>query len=227
MSFKESLAADKKKTAVLCVLGLVLMVLLARQLFFGSTVKPAADVGPLVLASPPKVARSGAVIRPTVAATQPAPSKRAVAAASSGESTDQQRPTPPTSEKVVSVVGLPRTLSRNIFDTTSWSRFAHFSPSGRSRSRGGEEGWPSSLMTQVGSRLAAYGRSRHEEELKIDQALSGLRLESTMTGQVPLAYISGRLVREGDQVEGFSVVQIQDRQVMLRKSGATRVLSMP
>ncbi len=48
-----------------------------------------------------------------------------------------------------------------------------------------------------------------------------------MTGQVPLAYISGRLVREGDRVEGFSVVQIRDRQVMLRKSGATRVLNMP
>jgi len=54
-----------------------------------------------------------------------------------------------------------------------------------------------------------------------------LRLQSTMTGRSPLAYISGRLVREGDVLRGFAVVKIDDRRVILRKAGLDHQLSMP
>lgn len=226
-SFKESLAADKKKTAVLCALFLVLLVVLVRQLLSGPTVEPAAASASLVAASPPKAAQPGALIRPTVEVIAAAPSTRTVAASSLPRNVGRQHPTALTSEKVVSVEGMSRTLSRNIFDTASWSRFAHFVPSGGARSRGAEEERPPSLLMRIGRKLAAYGKSRREKERRVDEGLAKLRLESTMTGRLPLAHISGRLVREGEQIEGFSVVQIQDRQVMLRKSGITRVLAMP
>lgn len=226
-SFKEALAADKKKTVVLCVLFLVLLVVIVRQLFSGSTGELAAASASLAVAGPPEAAQSGVLIRPTVEAIGAAPSNRAVADVSFGENVSRPHPTVPTSEKVVWVAGLPRTLSRNIFDTASWSRFARLARSDGTGHRGAEEEGPPSLLMRIGRKLAAYGRSRSEEERKIDEDLAKLRLESTMTGQVPLAHISGRLVREGEQVEGFSVVHIRDRQVMLRKSGVTRVLTMP
>ena len=219
---KESLAADRKKTAFLCVLCLVLLIVLARQIFSGSTVEPAAASASSVVVTPSNAARSGALVRPTVEAIGPASPSRAIAVSPSPPSAGRHHPTAQRSEKIVSVEGLARTMSRDIFNTTSWNQFARSSPSGHAG-----ELRPTSLLMQMGRKLAAYGRSRLEEERKIDEVLVTLRLESTMTGRVPLAYISGRLVREGEQVEGFSVVHIRDREVMLRKSGVTRVLGMP
>lgn len=225
--FKESLAADKKKTALLGILCLVLLVVLARQFFSGSTVEPAAASASLIVASSPKVAQSGALIRPTVETTRSASPSRAVASASPLDKASLPRAIAPTSEKVVSVEGLPRKLSRNIFDTASWNRFARLAQSDGTGHRGADEEGPPSLLMRIGRKLAMYGRSRREEERKIDEDIAKLRLESTMTGQLPLAHVSGRLVRVGEQIEGFSVVHIRDRQVMLRKSGVTRVLTMP
>jgi len=225
--FKEALRADPKKTAILCVLCLVLMVVLARQIFFGPTVEPTKASTPLAATSPPATAQPGALIRPTVAVIGIAPSNRPAAVSSPQAKLLRPHTSASTSEKVVSVKGLPRTLARNVFDTTSWSRFARSQPAARGNSGEGGEDQPPSWLMRIGRKLASYGRSQREEEQKIDQDLAKLRLESTMTGRVPLAHISGRLVREGDHIAGFSVVHIWDREVMLRKAGVTRVLSMP
>ena len=127
---KESLAADRKKTAFLCVLCLVLLIVLARQLFSGSTVEPAADSASSVVVTPSNAARSGALVRPTAEPIVSAPSSRAIAVSSSPPSTGRHHPTAQRSEKIVSVEGLARTMSRDIFNTTSWNRFARSSPSG-------------------------------------------------------------------------------------------------
>jgi hypothetical protein len=225
--FKEALAADSKKTAILCVLCLVLIVVIVRHFFFDSPVEPAAASTSLVAANSPTALQPGTSVRPRVEAVGHAASNRVAAVASPLEHSKRARPIAPTSEKVVSVEGLPRTLARNIFDTSSWGRFERLSPFEHAKSQGDEEESAPSVLLQVGRKLAAFGRSRREVERKIDEELAKLKLESTMTGKVPLAYISGRLVREGERFEGFSVVQILDRQVMLRKSGVTRVLTMP
>ena len=46
-----------------------------------------------------------------------------------------------------------------------------------------------------------------------------LRLESVLTGTQPRAYINGRLLAPGDEYEGFTLIQVTDRHVLLTKYG--------
>jgi len=46
-----------------------------------------------------------------------------------------------------------------------------------------------------------------------------LRLESVVTGTRPRAYINGRLLAPGDEYEGFKLIQVTDRHVLLTKYG--------
>ena len=61
----------------------------------------------------------------------------------------------------------------------------------------------------------------------VDEKISRLVLQSTMIGPVSSAYISGRLVHEGDKIGDFSVVKIETRRVTLSFSGVTRSLTTP
>ncbi len=53
----------------------------------------------------------------------------------------------------------------------------------------------------------------------VRQEASELVLESIVTGTRPRAYISGRLVAPGEEVEGFTLVKVTDRHVILTKYG--------
>jgi hypothetical protein len=71
-------------------------------------------------------------------------------------------------------------------------------------------------------------RERRSEDLgRITAELAELKLQSTMSGPKPAAYISGLLVHEGDKIAGFSVVRIEEKRVSLRKNGLTCPLIMP
>jgi hypothetical protein len=53
----------------------------------------------------------------------------------------------------------------------------------------------------------------------VRQEASELRLESVVTGKRPRAYINGCLLAPGDEYEGFTLIQVTDRHVLLTKYG--------
>ena len=73
-------------------------------------------------------------------------------------------------------------------------------------------------------------RLRKEQAARDNQirsALASLKLNSVMGGRVPMAQISGTLVREGDTINpGFTVTRIEGRSVTLRVDGRDFVLTL-
>lgn len=70
-------------------------------------------------------------------------------------------------------------------------------------------------------------REARERERAIRRTLDALRLNSVMAGRVPLAQISGELVRVGDTVgEVFQVTSIEGRTVTLEADGQTYTLTL-
>lgn len=68
-----------------------------------------------------------------------------------------------------------------------------------------------------------------DEQLKasqVRQAATGLKLQTTMQGAVPLALINGQYVQVGEQIRGFELVRILPRQVVLRMNGIDIYLEM-
>lgn len=53
----------------------------------------------------------------------------------------------------------------------------------------------------------------------VRQEAGELRLQSVVTGIRPRAYINGRLLAPGDEYEGFTLIQVTDRHVLLTKYG--------
>ncbi len=58
-----------------------------------------------------------------------------------------------------------------------------------------------------------------------DEAME-LRLESVVTGSRPRAYINGRLLAPGEEYEGFTLIKVTDRHVILTKYGLLIKLKM-
>jgi biotin carboxyl carrier protein len=54
-----------------------------------------------------------------------------------------------------------------------------------------------------------------------------LKLQTTMMGTTPRAVINGQLVKEGDVVEGFTVMKIQPRQITVQQDSVTLEIQMP
>jgi len=76
-------------------------------------------------------------------------------------------------------------------------------------------------------RVSDEERRRRERERRIEQTLEQLELDSIVGGPVPMARISGELVRQGDTVaELFTVRRIMGRSVELEVDGEIHVLAM-
>lgn len=60
----------------------------------------------------------------------------------------------------------------------------------------------------------------------IRQRAQALKLESTMTGSQPSAIVNGEVVREGSVVEGFRVLRIEARRIVVECQGVSLELSM-
>lgn len=59
------------------------------------------------------------------------------------------------------------------------------------------------------------------------RALAGaLRLQSTVAGSVPVAMINGQIVRKGDRLSEFVVVEITERSCVLKQKGVQVTLEM-
>jgi hypothetical protein len=64
------------------------------------------------------------------------------------------------------------------------------------------------------------------EKLRVQAQAKALSLQSTVVGVVPTAIINGRVLRVGDWVSDFQIVQINSRSCQLEKSGIRVMLEM-
>jgi len=217
-TLKEHMAADKKKTVALFVLGTVLIVVVGRLFISGETPAPAAADDVLVVSTPAQATPRPTLMRPVPEVSVAAnPRRRAgdLPRPSGAQFASLPGATP------VSVEGMPRAATRDLFSTSAWDQFP---PEAAEEEPQVDEG--PSVEAQLGM-LRAERRAAREKAMEAIRAeAQSLELQSTLTGLVRSAYISGRLVHEGDTISGFSVVRIEDRQVILSKSGVRQTLAM-
>jgi len=224
-TLKEQMAADKKKTAILFGLGAVLLVVVGQLFVSGASPAPAEADDVIVASASHKSAPPRTLIRPTPEQTDVSNPRM--------RTDGPRRPSPgwPASSSVgtlVTVDGMSRTVARDLFSTSAWDQFPSVVPA----EQGHTEGEPSAesspgFLVQLGMRLEERKEARRQAMLAVREEAQALELQSTMTGQVKAAYISGRLVHEGDTIAGFSVVRIEDRRVILEKSAVSQALTMP
>lgn len=231
---KVELAADKKRAGVLGVLLLVLVVVTVRA-FVGGSTPTAAEARPAVAAPAIAAAPDGAGsaetaprVRPVFESTEPSP---VVAAPVS--------PTSPAAEvaapapilvnakplKPVEIEPGRKQVTRDLFASAAWSSF----PSARrtSSTQPADEESDAGFWSKLAASLADRGVEQRIELQRIDSLAQELRLEATMSGDAPAAYISGRLVHVGDSIRSFSVVSIDDRCVTLAMDGHHIRLRIP
>jgi hypothetical protein len=207
-------AAQKKKTAALLLLFLVLIVVVGRLFLSGDSpaIVSAEPIAAVPVPPPPPT-----VVQPSPGVSAvPRPETRRDTARKKGTGrTDPNQDTP----RNVIMSGLPRTLARDPFRSTSW-----FNRSRREKT--GVESPQISWLDRLSQHWFDYQTRVDATEHLVDEKVSELVLQSTMIGPVNSAYISGRLVHEGDTVEGFSVARIEARRVTLTFSGVTRYLDV-
>lgn len=69
--------------------------------------------------------------------------------------------------------------------------------------------------------------TRREAELRILQAQAkALALQSTMVGSVPTAIVNGQVLRVGEWISGFQVVEIAARSCTIEKQGTRLILEL-
>lgn len=238
-TFKDQIARDKKKTAILGGLFVVLLFVVGRLLISGSSPQSAEA---LIVAQPatPTPSASGDLTRPTPQPT--APAQRVAAAVGAATELSAVGSTPhlrQTSSRSVIVSDIPRDFERDIFASASWDRFplseqALEEKEKRLKLEKEREAEERKAREQERIRLEEERRAaerqrdeaRRQEEEKFAAELNALDLQSTMTGVTKSAYISGRMVREGDVVFGFTVLQISDREVKLGRGAMNGILRM-
>lgn len=223
--------ADKKKSAILAALTVVLLVIVVRQM--GGKSEPALAVAEnLIPPADPAATPAPTAATPTI---RPEPEQIAPVTAAAAPAPDLS-----TNEDIarwlqsgrngsaVCIDEMPKSITRDLFRAPSWSKFPlvvrHDELDGNGA---GGNGNLDSFWSKLGGGIISYQSFRQQETEEIDKEISELVLHSTMTGPKALAHISGRLVRVGDRLRGFSVVRIEDRQVTLSKAGVQRVLAMP
>lgn len=219
-TFKTQLAADRKKAVVLAVLFVILLITVGWTLASGDSDHAAAPVPPAVVRPAPNLPAAAHLTRVTPQPGLSAPSARTAAADSPRTG---PRPTAARPEQVVSVAGMPRSPVRDLFVSPAWHAF----PSAGTTPEHQPKAHRSGLLERIREELRAYREWRRRTVQEIEADLSELKLQSTLTGAMPSAQISGLLVHEGDSIRGFSVVRIEDRRVKLRRAGITRSLRLP
>ena len=64
------------------------------------------------------------------------------------------------------------------------------------------------------------------QRMAVVKAAAGLRLQSITQGEVPAAFINGRLIRLGGSIEGFTLLSCDERSAVLEKHGTKVRLGM-
>jgi hypothetical protein len=222
--FRTQLMADKKKSAILGVLFIVLLFVVAG--LFGKKPDPALAAADDLI--PPAQAVTPTPAPPTLETIAP----KAQEATSPAEQEADQKIADwllgGSGSTTVCIAEMPRTPPRNLFKAPAWSKFPLVILENSADQRASnEDSVARSFWSKLGGGIVSYRAFRRQETEDIDKEFAELVLHSTMTGPKGLAHISGRLVHVGDKIRGFSVVRIEDRQVTLDKGGIQRVLSMP
>jgi hypothetical protein len=242
--FKAQMLAEKKKSAILGTLFLILILVLGRALFKGSKPEAAVAVAPAAPLPPPSVDPAQPLVRPETenpaagpialplsappSSTVPPPLPNATSVAPKAENAS---PAVGHAGRTINIDDWPRVLERDPFSSSAWLKPPIMSEepdaAAGAAERSSESPAPPSILSHLSSVLGQLREERASELTKFDSEIAQLALQSTMTGSVPRAYISGRLVHVGDLVKGFTVSSIKDRRVVVRKYGLSRVLKMP
>ena len=78
---------------------------------------------------------------------------------------------------------------------------------------------PSAPRTASAAKSTQVTPDEDAKTAALRQEAMELRLESVVTGTHPRAYINGHLLAPGDEYEGFKLIQVTDRYVILTKYG--------
>jgi hypothetical protein len=232
--FKQQLMTDKKKSGVLGGLLLVFLVVAGRAVFSGS--QPAAATAASNAAFQAVPAAPPDPVRPAIRPSPETPTA-ALTAVTQEPAAQKQPPSspPPTparpesggAAQPVRVDDLPRILERDLFSSPAWAKLPPAGEQEADDQNAADAARDGGLWNQLTSALVQIPEARRANLERLNADLKELKLQSTMTGPSPIAYISGRLVRQGDKLNGFSIVRIKDRGVVVRKYGLARELKMP
>jgi len=85
---------------------------------------------------------------------------------------------------------------------------------------------PEALVRKMGAKSPQVTPDEDPRVAAVRQEAMELRLESVVTGARPRAYINGHLLAPGDEYEGFKLIQVTDRHVLLTKYGLIIRLKM-
>ncbi|MBI5765117.1 MAG: hypothetical protein HZA51_16500 [Planctomycetes bacterium] len=219
-TFKAQAAADPKKSAVLGILFCILLVICGKQ-FLGkggseSTAPATAAAAPAPVAQAQKPVSQTPSISPTDVTPVPVDSTPAHDKAATAP--------PPKPSKTAVADDLPRKPARDLFTLQNWSAYAPTFGVADSTAKGAPR---SEFWSNIAKAADEYRDARRQEAQALAKDLAELKLQSTLTGANPSAYISGHLVHEGDTLSGFYVARIEERRVLLTKSSYTYVLAMP
>ncbi len=205
--FVAQLRAERKKAVILGVLALVMVVVFARAFLVS---KPAAaEAGPAggVSPKPDKAAAPApAAATPVAAAILPGDIER------------------------IAIANLSRTVSRDLFDTDLRPYAAPAESAEEQASRVAAATQPSRVLVwlhrlKVG--MEAQARRSEVGRAAIESELAKLTLQGTILGPRPKAFISGKMVQEGEIIGGFRLLNVFPRHVTLHKSGCNVRLTMP
>lgn len=203
-AFVTQFKADKKKAAALVVVALVMAGVYARLLL-----KPKAKLE----------SAEAAAVAPT--ATPPT--------VSNGDSAPRSEGPAPNSLAAASIRGetLSRQFVRDLFDTD----LSIFLPSDETAAKAKlsaatQPTWASKWLRQFSRQMQERSRRAERSRLEIEAEAAKLQLQGTILGPTPKASISGRIVKEGDTIAGFRVMDIGPRHVGLLKSGCHVRLTM-
>ncbi len=76
---------------------------------------------------------------------------------------------------------------------------------------------PEAGLNKNGPKLAQFTSDVDPKMAAVRAEATELRLESVLTGTSPRAYINGHLLKPGDEYEGFTLLKVTDRHVLLTK----------
>ncbi len=85
---------------------------------------------------------------------------------------------------------------------------------------------PGTRTTQSDPKSAQVTPDENPQIAAVRHEAMELRLESVVTGTRPRAYINGRLLAPDEEIEGFTLIQVTDRHVLLTKYGLIIKLRM-
>lgn len=218
-TFKAQAAADPKKSAVLGILFCILLVICGKQFLVkgdSDSVAPAtAAAAPVTAVQAKPIAPQTPGISPTD--VNPMPTK-------SANAPSKAVAPPPRPTKTAVADDLPRKPARDLFTLQNWSAYTPTFAVAEGAAKGAPR---SEFWSNIAKAADEYRDARRQEAQALAKDLAELKLQSTLTGSNPSAYISGHLVHEGDTLQGFYVARIEERRVLLTKSSYTYLLAMP